>query len=84
MKEAGGDVIGVDWRIDLADACGLLGPDVGVQGNLDPITLFAPPDVIEEQGRGGSGRRRAAETGTSSIWVTESCPRRPRRTWRSW
>ena len=49
MREAGGDVIGVDWRIDLAAAWQILGPDVGVQGNLDPITLFAPPDVIERR-----------------------------------
>jgi uroporphyrinogen decarboxylase len=49
MKKAGGDVLGVDWRMDLADAWQLLGPDVGVQGNLDPITLFAPPDMIEDK-----------------------------------
>jgi uroporphyrinogen decarboxylase len=47
MRQAGGDVLGVDWRMDLADAWQLLGSDVGVQGNLDPIALFAPPDVIE-------------------------------------
>ena len=49
MKEAGGDVIGFDWRIDLAAAWEILGPDVGVQGNLDPITLYAPPEVIEKR-----------------------------------
>ena len=49
MKQAGGDVLGVDWRMDLADAWQLLGPDVGVQGNLDPIALFAPLDVIENK-----------------------------------
>ncbi len=47
MREAGGDVMGVDWRLDLADAWAILGEDVGVQGNLDPITLYAPPEVIE-------------------------------------
>ncbi len=47
MKEAGGDVIGVDWRIDLGDAWALLGDDVGVQGNMDPVILYAPPEVIE-------------------------------------
>jgi uroporphyrinogen decarboxylase len=35
-------VIGVDWRIDLAGAWRQLGPDVAVQGNLDPVALFAP------------------------------------------
>jgi uroporphyrinogen decarboxylase len=46
MKRAGGDVIGLDWRIPLDDGWTLLGSDVAVQGNLDPITLFAPfPEV---------------------------------------
>ncbi len=42
IQEAGGDVIGVDWRIDLAQAWRMLGPEVAVQGNLDPVSLFAP------------------------------------------
>lgn len=48
IKEAGGDVIGVDWRIDLAEAWQQLG-NVAVQGNLDPVTLFAPVEVIRSQ-----------------------------------
>ncbi len=47
MKEAGGDVIGVDWRMDIGEAWALLGDDVGVQGNMDPVVLYAPPEVIE-------------------------------------
>ena len=42
MKQAGGDVIGLDWRIPLDDGWSLLGDDVAVQGNLDPAMLFAP------------------------------------------
>jgi uroporphyrinogen decarboxylase len=42
MKRAGGDVIGLDWRIPLDDGWALLGGDVAVQGNLDPALLFAP------------------------------------------
>ena len=42
MKRAGGDVIGLDWRIPLDDGWALLGSDVAVQGNLDPVALFAP------------------------------------------
>ena len=42
MKRAGGDVIGLDWRIPLDDGWSVLGHDVAVQGNLDPTLLFAP------------------------------------------
>ena len=42
IREAGGDVIGVDWRIDLSAAWERLGSDVAIQGNLDPVALFAP------------------------------------------
>jgi uroporphyrinogen decarboxylase len=41
MREAGGDVIGLDWRVDLAQAWARLDYGVGVQGNLDPVALFA-------------------------------------------
>jgi uroporphyrinogen decarboxylase len=47
IKEAGGDVISVDWRIDLADAWHRLGDDVAMQGNLDPVVLFAPLPELE-------------------------------------
>ena len=49
MREAGGDVIGVDWRIHLDDAWATVGHDVAVQGNLDPLTLFAPLHEIERR-----------------------------------
>jgi uroporphyrinogen decarboxylase len=49
MAEAGGDVIGVDWRIDLADAWETVGYDRAVQGNLDPTILLADRDSIETQ-----------------------------------
>jgi uroporphyrinogen decarboxylase len=41
LKEAGGEVIGVDWRIGLAEAWQTVGYDRAVQGNLDPATLLA-------------------------------------------
>jgi uroporphyrinogen decarboxylase len=41
IKEAGGDIIGLDWRVDLQETWQRLG-DVAVQGNLDPSVLFAP------------------------------------------
>jgi uroporphyrinogen decarboxylase len=50
MREAGGDVIGCDWRVDLGDAWRRLG-DVAVMGNLDPVTLFAGQDTVREHAR---------------------------------
>jgi len=49
MKEAGPDVIGLDWRIDIDKAISRLGDDIAVQGNLDPCALFLPPDKIEDR-----------------------------------
>jgi uroporphyrinogen decarboxylase len=46
MKEAGGDVIGVDWRVRLDDAWKRLGDGVGIMGNLDPVALFANQDQL--------------------------------------
>ncbi len=45
MGEAGGDVVGVDWRTPLGTAIGQVG-DRAVQGNLDPTLVFAPTDVM--------------------------------------
>jgi uroporphyrinogen decarboxylase len=45
LAEAGGDTIGLDWRVDIAEAWSLLGPERGVQGNLDPVSLLAGSDV---------------------------------------
>lgn len=49
MKNAGGDVIGIDWRIELDAAWKRLGYDVSIQGNLDPVVLFASPDEIKKR-----------------------------------
>jgi uroporphyrinogen decarboxylase len=51
MRDAGGQVIGLDWRVDLDTAWNILGPDVAVQGNLDPAALLAPPAVFKERVR---------------------------------
>jgi uroporphyrinogen decarboxylase len=47
MRDAGADVVGLDWRIDLDRGWKELGDGVAVQGNLDPLVLFAPGDVVE-------------------------------------
>lgn len=49
LREAGGTVIGVDWRIPLDEAWRRLGDRVAVQGNLDPVALLGPLDVLEEK-----------------------------------
>lgn len=46
IREAGGDVIGLDWRVDLREAWARIGHDVGVQGNLDPVVLYSNPSEI--------------------------------------
>jgi uroporphyrinogen decarboxylase len=46
LRDAGGDVIGADWRIPLDDAWSRIGHDRAIQGNLDPVTLFAPTEAI--------------------------------------
>jgi len=50
MREAGGDVIGLDWRVDLGEAWARLG-DVAVQGNFDSVALFSNQDFIRAQAR---------------------------------
>jgi uroporphyrinogen decarboxylase len=51
MREAGGDVIGLDWRVELDTAWAAIGHDVAVQGNLDPAVLLASPAVIRERAK---------------------------------
>jgi uroporphyrinogen decarboxylase len=46
QREAGGDVIGVDWRTPLDEGWAKAGADVAVQGNLDPTLLFAPRERL--------------------------------------
>jgi uroporphyrinogen decarboxylase len=52
MREAGGDVIGLDWRVDLDLGWRAAGPGVAVQGNLDPVVLLARPPLIRERVNG--------------------------------
>jgi uroporphyrinogen decarboxylase len=51
MRETGADVIGLDWRIPLDQGWSTLGRAVAVQGNLDPITLFASEDLLRQRVR---------------------------------
>ena len=49
MAEAAGDVIVVDWRIDLAHAWRQVGASRAVQGNLDPLVLLADRQTLRER-----------------------------------
>jgi uroporphyrinogen decarboxylase len=49
LSEAGGSVIGVDWRIGLDDAWRAVGPDKAIQGNLDPVVLLTDPAEIRRR-----------------------------------
>jgi uroporphyrinogen decarboxylase len=46
LAQAGGDVIGVDWRLPLDEAWSSIGHDRGIQGNLDPTVLLGPRDRL--------------------------------------
>jgi len=46
---AGFDALGLDWTCDIGQARRRVGGQVALQGNLDPITLFAPPEVIRDR-----------------------------------
>ncbi|AQY02902.1 MULTISPECIES: uroporphyrinogen decarboxylase [Microbacterium] len=54
------DGVGVDWRLPLDEAAAILGPDVSVQGNIDPALLSAPWSVLETHVRDVVERGRAA------------------------
>ena len=51
MREAGGDVIGLDWRVRLDDGWRRVGHDVAVMGNLDPVALFANQETLRGQAK---------------------------------
>lgn len=49
LAETGADVIGVDWRVDIAQALSLFKNKHAVQGNLDPVCLFAPWEELKRE-----------------------------------
>jgi uroporphyrinogen decarboxylase len=61
MGEAGADVVGVDWRVPLDEAVSRVEPGKALQGNLDPVVLMAPWEVIEQRTRQVLDRGRTAE-----------------------
>jgi uroporphyrinogen-III decarboxylase len=51
LAEAGGQVIGIDWRVRLDDAWQAVGTDRSVQGNLDPLVLLADREQIRQRAK---------------------------------
>lgn len=47
--KAGGDVVGIDWRIGVDDAWKMIGENKAIQGNLDPATLLAPKPILKKE-----------------------------------
>jgi uroporphyrinogen decarboxylase len=81
---AGADVLGIDWRLPLSRARAIVGPEVAVQGNLDPAALFATEEalgtqirtVLREAGPGtghifnlGNGIERTTDPGAVAFLV---------------
>lgn len=51
IRDANPDIVSVDWRLPLGRAWEIIGPDKGIQGNLDPALLLAPWAAVEKQAR---------------------------------
>jgi uroporphyrinogen decarboxylase len=62
MRDAGADVVGVDWRVRLDEAATRVASGTALQGNLDPAVLLAPWDVVAPRARDVLTQARAAES----------------------
>ncbi len=51
MAESGADALGLDWQVDIGEARRRVGAKVALQGNMDPMALFAPPAAIEREAK---------------------------------
>lgn len=49
QKEAGGTVMGVDWRVQLDDAWKTFGPEFAIQGNMDPVSIYAELPILKQR-----------------------------------
>ncbi len=49
VQQAGGDVVGVDWRLDMAKAVEQIDAKFAIQGNIDPVALFGSEDALRDQ-----------------------------------
>jgi uroporphyrinogen decarboxylase len=51
MADSGADALGIDWQTDLGAARRRVGDRVALQGNMDPMALFAPPQAVQAEAR---------------------------------
>jgi len=67
MAKSGVDIVSLDWTVTIPEAKLRMGNDIGIQGNLDPMLLYAPNDVIkqrtEEILRAGAGKKHVMNLG---------------------
>jgi uroporphyrinogen decarboxylase len=63
IARTGADVVGVDWRVPLDEARKRTGPNVALQGNLDPASLFLPPEKLRERAARVLAQAKAAGPG---------------------
>ena len=74
MSTCGADVLSIDWRVNLEDARGRVGPTFTLQGNLDPCVLLSTPEIITEKAREllriGGGQRHILNLGHGILPMT--------------
>lgn len=67
MAQTGVDIVSLDWTVTIEEARKRIGHEIGIQGNLDPMVLFAPNEVIKERTenilRAGGGRKHVMNLG---------------------
>lgn len=51
MPKTGVDIVSLDWTVDIKETRARFGPQVGIQGNLDPVTLFAPQSILGDRAK---------------------------------
>jgi len=74
MATCGAEVLSIDWRVNLSDARARVGPQLTLQGNLDPCVLLSTPEIISERARElirmGGGQRHILNLGHGILPMT--------------